>query len=215
MAGKPARNKRKKEIMIADFPTIKENLHKGMDIFLREEVKRRAPFIAMVGSHFMHEGDKSSYETVDREKKTVDFQRGESKFTLTREEMNKMTIQDIIQKIQASAEDLAGQMERHAFQTLSETIEKAGNTIPGNPPFSPDAFLKGLEMIEIDFEDDDRNKPHLPTLVTSPEVAAKIKEQEAKTTPEEKKIFEEKREKIMDKKYDDFLAREGKRKLVD
>ncbi len=215
MAGRPARNKRKEEIMIVDFPTIKENLHKGMDIFLREEVKRRAPFIAMVGSHFMHEGDKSSYETVDREKKTVDFQRGESKFTLTREEMNKMTIQDIIQKIQASAEDLAGQMERHAFQKLSETIEKSGNIIPGNPPFSPDAFLKGLEMIEIDFEDDSRDKPHLPTLIMHPNLAKKAMEQEEKMTPEEKAVFDEEKKKIMDKKYDDFLAREGKRKLVD
>ncbi|MBI3046445.1 MAG: hypothetical protein HYY86_02855 [Candidatus Harrisonbacteria bacterium] len=201
--------------MIIDFPKIKENLHKGMEIFLRQEINRKAPFAATIGKHFFHEGDKSSYETVDREKKALDFKRGESQFTVTRDEMNKLTIKDIIQKVQGIAEDMAGQIERNLFQTMNETIEKSGNTIPGNPPFSPEAFLKGLEMVEIDFDEDDRNKPQLPTLVMHPDLAKKAKEQEANMTAEEKKAFDEKMKAMIDKKYDDFLTREAKRKLVD
>lgn len=200
--------------MIADFPKIKETLHKQMDFSLREEVRRRAPVVSMIGHHFLHEGDKSSYETVDRQTKVVDFQKGESKFSVTRDEMSKMTIMDVAKKIQDMAEELAGQMEGRLFQTITEEVEKIGNVVQNNPPLSPDTLLQALEKIEIDFQDDSRDKPVLPTLVTGPELAEKAKNQMDNITLEEKELFDEKMKKILDKKYDNFLAREGKRKLV-
>lgn len=200
--------------MIVDFISIKRKLHQGINILLREEVKRRTPFLSMIGSRFMHEGNRTSYETVNHERKNLEYKKAESGFSLKREEMSKMTFKEIVEKIQQAAEDMAGQMERGVFQTLKEEIDKAGNIIPGNPPFSPEAFLRGLEMIEIDF-DDSRDKPNLPFLVMHPTLAKKVKEQEAQMTEEEKRKFDKKKEQILDKKYEQYVARESKRKLVD
>lgn len=201
--------------MIVDFVSIKEKLNQGLDILLREEVKKRTPFLGMVGKFLIHEGNKSSYETIEHEKKNLEFKKAESSFMVTREEMNKMTFKDIIQKIQTLAEDMAGQMERGTFQTLLEEIEKAGQNIKGNPPFSPEAFLQGLKMIEIDFDEDSRDKPRLPTIIMHPSQFAKVKEQEAKMTEEEKMDFDKKMKQILDKKYEEYIVRESKRKLVD
>jgi len=200
--------------MIVDFTSIKEKFHQGINIFLREEVKRRTPFLSMVGTRYIHEGNRTSCETVDHEEKNLDYKKVESGFSLTREEMSEMTFKEIVEKVQESAKDMAGQMEGGVFQTLNEMINKTGNIIPGNPPFSPEAFLKGLEMIRIDF-DDTREKPNLPSLVMHPKLAQKAKEQEARMTNKEKRQFDKKQKEILDKKYKQYVARENKRKLVD
>lgn len=201
--------------MIVDFINIKERLHKKMDVCLRMEMKKRTPFLTSVGTRYLHEGDKFYMGTTEQEKSEIELKRGESKFTLSREEMSTITISEIVNKIQESAEDMAGQMERDAFQTLNEEMEKHNRTIPGNPPFSPEAFLNALEMIDIDFKDDDPNSPYLPTLVMHPDVAKKAKEQEENMTAEEKEKFDSRMKEIIDKKYKEYMEREGVRKIVD
>lgn len=201
--------------MIVDFVSIKEKLHQGVNILLRQEIKKRTPFLASIGTRYLHEGDKHYIGTVEQEKSELELKRGESTFTLTREEMSKITFKEIIEKIQRSAEDMAGQMEKEAFRSLDESLEKHDRHIPGNFPFSSDAFLKALEMIDIDFAEDDPTKPHLPTLVMGPELAKKAKEQEEKMTAEEKKEFDEKMKKVMTKKYEEYMQREGSRKIID
>jgi hypothetical protein len=94
-------------------------------------------------------------------------------------------------------------------------MEKHNRNIPGNPPFSPEAFLKGVEMIDVDFANDDPTKPHLPTLVMHPDLAKKAKEQEENMSPEDKAKFDKKMKDIMDQKYKDFIEREGGRKIID
>jgi len=200
--------------MIVDFISIKEELRQSINIFLREEVKRHTPFLSRLGRSYVHEGNRTSYETVNHKKKNLDYKKAESGFSFTQEEISKMTFGDIIKKIQQSAKDMAGQMERGAFQTLKETIDKTGNVVSGNPPFSPEAFLKALEMVEIDF-DDSRDRPNLPSLIMHPKLAQKAKEQEAQMTKKEKREFDKNKEQILDKKYEDYVARENKRKLVD
>jgi hypothetical protein len=200
--------------MIVDFVSIKEKLHQGINLFLRAEVKKRSPFLSLVGSHLMHEGDEHSYETVDKQEKRMEFQKAETRFSLTRDEMSKITFPEILKKMEDSAEDMARQMEGGAFQTIAQEIDKVGNTIPGNPAYSPEALLQGLEMIDIDF-DDARDKPRMPTVFIHPSQWEKFKEQDAKMTEEQHKELERKQQAILDKKYEEYVAREGKRKLVD
>jgi len=201
--------------MIIDFITIKNELQNSLNILLRSEVQKRTPFLSSIDSHIQHEGRKATYQTDTQEIKDIIYKAVSSGFSYTWEEMSKLTLEDIIKKMEEVAEDMAGQMERGAFKNIFEEIEKVGNTIPGNPSFSPDALLKGLEMVHIDFTDDDRTKPRLPTVYVSPAQAEKVKEEEAKATLADKQQFKEKEEKILDKKYEEFMEREGKRKLVD
>ncbi len=202
--------------MIVDFIGIKDKLAHNLNIFLRQEVNRRAPLLTIVGNKsILYEGDKTSYETVDRKKNNMPMQKVESNFTLTHEEMSKMTIAQIMEKIGELAEDIAGQMERGIFATLTQATEESGNVVKDTKPLSAETFLEGLAMIEIDFEDGLREKPQFPTMVLHPSQMEKLKKEEANETPERKQEIEARKNQILDKKYEEYLLRENNRKLVD
>lgn len=200
--------------MIVDFTSTKKELEKIANIHLREEVRRRTPFLGMIGKHIIHEGNEQTYETVDKKEQKMEFKKAEAVFSVTAEEMGKIKFPEILKRMEVAAEEIAKQTEQGAFKEIFKKVEEVGNMIPGNPPFSSEAFLKGLEMIEIDF-DGARDKPSLPTVVVHPSQFEKMKEQEAKMTDEERKEFEIKKETILDKKYKEYVAREEKRKLID
>jgi len=199
--------------MIVDFIDIKKQLQRLLNIRLREEVKKRAPFFASLKSHFRHEGNDATYETVDNKKQSPVPQEVEVKRSMTRDEMAKMTLSDIMDRTGEMAEEMAGGMERGLFQTMGDVIKKAGNDIKSRPTFA-DTFLDGLDKIQIDF-DGSRDKPIMPTLVTHPDMATKIKEEEANQTNEQKEAFAKREKKIMDRQFKDYQEREKKRRLID
>ena len=72
-----------------------------------------------------------------------------------------------------------------------------------------------MEKMYVDFEDDDRAKPSKPSLFVGPEAFEKLKESEANATQEDIEKFKKREEEILDKKYAEYMEREGKRKMVD
>ena len=201
--------------MITDFIAIKKELHKNFNISLRDEIRKRTPFIQSLNKNMQHEGSRMSYQTYERNEKEMDFKMAKSEFSATREEMSTMTFEDIKNKIVSMAEDFAKQMEGGMFADIFKELESTGNTIDGNPELSPEAILKALEKIYIDFEDDDRSKPSRPSLFVGPEAFAKLKESEAKATQEDMEKFKEREKEILDIKYAEYMEREGKRKMVE
>jgi len=201
--------------MITDFPEAKKEIKKAIDSVLRTKVKQSAPMLSLVGGKTLHEGDSMGVIHEDGRHVVSPFQHAESQFSVSREEMLTMKPDDLITKVGTAAEDMAGQMERHLFQAIDESVKESGNTIPGNPELSPEAILIALEMIVVDFEDDDRSKPVMPTIVTGPGAYEKLKEQEEKATEEEKREYKMKQEAIMDKKYQQHLEDLASRKIVD
>lgn len=201
--------------MITDFISVKQELDNRMNILLREMVKKKMPFLSSIGKKIQHEGDRASYQTVNQEERNLDYKVVKGDFKYTRHEMNKLTLRDIQNKIIETAENIAEQMERGAFKSLAEEIEKAGNIIEGNPKLSPKAILQALEKVQIDFINDNRETPKLPTIVAHPTQIKKLFEQDAKQTPEEKEEYKKKEQQILDIKYKEYMEREGKRKLID
>lgn len=201
--------------MIADFPEAKKVIKKALDATLRQQVKQKAPTLSLVPRKSLFEGDKMSVYRPDGSKSINEFRRVQSEFTISKKEAETGASGDIMEKISLAAEDMAGQMERGFFQTLTETIENAGNVIPGNPALTPDAILKGLEMITVDFEDDDREKPRRPTIVAAPGAVDDLMRAEAARSEAEKLLYKEKEKAILDKKYEEHMADLESRKIVD
>jgi len=201
--------------MITDFPEAKKEIRKALDSIMRAQVKQNAPMLSLIGSKTLHEGDSMGVIYEDGRHVVDPLQRAESQFSVSREEIVTMKPEDLMAKVSTAAKDIAGQMEGYLFQTIDKSIEESGNTIPGNPELSPEAILIALEKIQIDFEDDDRSKPVMPTIVSGPGAFEKLKEHEAKATKAEKLEFEEKQKAIMDGKFKEHLANLASRKLVD
>lgn len=201
--------------MIVDFSGVKRVLDKTANMFIRAEIKKRTPFVSQIGVIRQHEGSDASYETVDRQVQEIDYQLTLSKpVTLTKEEMGRLSIDDIQKLLTEVAEDMAHKIERAALGKLGTILEETGNTVVESGPLGPDSFLRSLEVMQVDF-DDVRERPHIPQIVLHPNTFARLKEQTDKMSADELNAIERRREQILDKKYEEYVSRENSRKLVD
>jgi hypothetical protein len=201
--------------MITDFPKQKKHIKKVIDMALREKVKQGATLASMINKKKMHEGDKMGILHADGKLDVSEMNLIESEFTVPKKDVPTITPEEIMTKIDKVADDMAGQMERNLFQALDKGIKEAGRTMPGNPQLTPETMLDALEMIFITFEDDDRQKSSPPSVITSPEVAAKFRELEAAATQEQKDAWEKRRQEILDRKYKEYMDDLNSRKIVD
>ncbi|HYD93347.1 MAG TPA: hypothetical protein VEB18_02740 [Candidatus Paceibacterota bacterium] len=201
--------------MIVDFPEPKKQIKKLLDQVLRQKVKQKAPTMSLGSRKTIFEGTVLSVIQADGTREESEMRAAESTFVISREQIPNTSMTDMIEKIDAAAHDMAGQIERDLFETLKAAIQKSGNTIPGNPPLSPDAILTMLEKMAVDFEDDDRSKPVRPTIIASPEAFEAFQKINAETTPEERAVYDERERVIMDKKYAEYMTDVESRKLID
>jgi hypothetical protein len=201
--------------MIVDFPEAKRAAQKVLDSILRQQIKQKTPTLNLVARKKLFEGNSMSVTRPDGTREKNEFRIAESRFSIPQKEIPNTTATDMIEKISAAAEDMAGQMERGFFQDLEKSMAETNRQIPGNPGLTPDGILKGLENIWIDFEDDDRSKPVKPSIIASPEAVDQLKKIAAETTPEEKHRYEEKEKVILDKKYKEYMEDLKSRKIID
>jgi hypothetical protein len=201
--------------MIVDFVQIKRKLSIAADNFVMAEAKKHMPLVSQIQIVMKHEGDEASYETVDKEVNDIDFVpvMSETK-PLTREEMAQLSMGDIEQLLAKLAEDFARKSERFALQRMGEILNAAGQTFNENKPFDNESVVDDLEKIQIDF-DDTRDKPHLPSIVLSPDTLRRLKDEKEKMSEEEIHNLEIRRQRILDLKYEEYVSRENNRKLVD
>lgn len=201
--------------MLADFPEEKKVIKKMVDTVLQQKVKQNAPLLNLINRKSLHEGNKMGVLHADGRHVVNDLQHAQSEFSVAQQDIPTMKAEDLLAKVSTVAEDMASQIERGLFKTLNESITESGNVINGNPELSPESILVALEMIAVDFEDDDRAKPVKPSLIAAPAAVEKLMEHEAKSTQAEKDAYLKKEEAILDKKYEEYLEDLKSRKIVD
>lgn len=201
--------------MIVDFPSLKAKLDKALHSFLRNEYRKRTVFMNYVGARVFHEGDKHSFENVEHTKNQLDMKEYQSGFSLTDEEMSKISIPEIFMKAEQMADDMAAQVEGGVFVELAAQVDEANQLTSGKQTPFYETFLEAIQKLEMDFEDDLREKPKYPTLFCHPDQVNALQEEEMNLSSEEKEQFETRRGQILDKKFSDFLQRESNRKLID
>lgn len=201
--------------MIADFPDIKKFLHKQLNDFLKQNVKSWAPLSTLARRKRMHEWNRMSVQQEGEGPRINEIKKIESKLTISDEEMVDMWPEAFLWKISSVANDMASQMEQHALTMINEAVSEVWNVLEGNPEISTDVILRGLEMIYIDFENDDRSKPVMPTIFLGHEAWEKLFSDYAKLSDDKKKTFESENEKILDKKYREYMEDVASRKIID
>ena len=169
----------------------------------------------MINKKTLFEGDKLGVLHADGKHVVKNLTYVESQFFIPQKDIPTLDPKVLMEKVSGAAEDMAGQMERGMFKEMDESMKESGNIIPGNPELGPDSILKGLEMVFVDFEDDDRTKPVKPSIVAGMAAFEKLKELEAKVTPEEKKQYQKKEKVILDKKYEEYMQDLRSRKIID
>jgi hypothetical protein len=132
-------------------------------------------------------------------------------FEIKAAEVPTMTIDVLVERMRHGAQDMAAQISKGSFQSISDAVDKVGNVVNGKgAPFSADLYLEALEKIQIDFGPD--GKPRLPTVVVAPSKGPQIPR--VLESLEKDPTLSAKFDRLIEKKREEWLVREASRKLV-
>ena len=197
--------------MFPDFLKTKEKLQKMLNDEMQKAQLRHMGPLAAVPQSMIFEGHKNvvaredgSVDEGDMESTTVTL---EVKF----EEVEKMDHTMVLDKIDRAAEEMAAKVAKSFYDQLKNLADETGNVVSADgKPFSIDMYFEALEKMHIDF-DEAGNPSQLMSIVNPklyPSIAKAIAQAEA--DPANERRFQA----IIERKREEWYAREGNRKLV-
>ncbi len=198
--------------MLPDFPEQKRLVSGGLVEVLRRRIRGHMTPFGEVRTYRHHEGHRSRLVTSEGEESESGYHEVSSELLIEGENPQDMPLEELVGKLERIAKEMAGQAKRHAYEAISEAVERAGNVVNAQGrPLTPDTFLEVLEKMDIDF--DPSGQPIMPTLVVGTELAAKLRERvpEWERDPANARRFED----LIRRKREEWRDREARRRLVD
>lgn len=194
--------------MLPDFLKTKEKLEKMLDSERKKAELLHLGPVADAPKSNVFEGNKVILiNATDGSCEEVEMKQATSRLEVKWEEVETMTHETIINKIDDVAKEMAEQIKKSFYETLSETAEEVGNvTSLGGEPLTIDVFLEILEKMHISF--DEEGNPNGLTFAGSPKLRPALIEviSQAEADPRYQELMERKRE--------EERVRENNRKLV-
>lgn len=197
--------------MLPDFPSTKTEWDKQLTAYFVREVRRRCPGFEDIPRHFLFEGETDAISREGEEREETKMFAAGAEMMFSPEEISNFDWKNIKAKMDKAAEEMAAQMTRHFYQTLSDACDRSGQVTRGRGGgFTADKVLEALEMIQIDFEA--AGKPNLPSIHIAPSQFEELRAalEKLETDPEYSAKFEA----MMQRKFGDWRDREASRKLV-
>ena len=193
--------------MLPDFPKTKEKLKK-MIISERNKAQLRhmGPFADFPKSNIF-EGDKVLFINEDGSCEEVEMETAEVKIEIKWDEIEEMTHETVLEKIDTMARDMAKKVSKSIYELISEAAEEAGNvTSSDGKPISVDLLLEGIQKMHLSF--DEGGQPSGLTFAANRKLSPSLDEaiSQLKTDPRYHKLMEQKKE--------EWRVRESHRKLV-
>jgi len=190
------------------YPQLKEGLEKMfLDLIYAASQQELGPF-AESPRFTQHEGSSHSYNTVDGEERSTDYQEFMIEFELSAADFMNMELGDVIRLVMQQAREFGSQQSRYHYARLDQIIEEVGNKVTG--PLTLDKFFEAIEQLFIPF--DDSGNPQWPTLVINPNTAPRVRElAQAMETDEAKARLAE----VIERKREQWDEEQSRRKLVD
>lgn len=199
--------------MTPDFPSIKEKLHKILLQRWKNVVyAQTSPF-----SHnrrMIHEGGESKRDVIIREDGSIEetkFAESRGEFEVKFAEVEFLTFDKVIEKIDAAASKMAEMQSRKMYESIAEATDRVGNVLDGKGrPFSAEMVLEMFDKVMLDF--DEKGELHNFAIVIPPAMSKKVKEELEKI--EEDPVLKKRFDEIITRKKDEWRVRESNRKLV-
>jgi len=197
--------------VLPDFPKLKSEINKVIQIYFRRCVYDYTIAIKQAPKTIIHEGKSSVIRRSNGEEDPTNFMKSETLIELKFDEIPKMTLNDILSKLDTAAQDMAGKMERGFFKSISDDLGRRNRTSDNKgEPLTGKTILKTLKEIFISF--DENGLPEMPSIFIAPNLTEKMKM--AIKELEEDQNLKQEFEDIMLKKKEDWFAEQASRKLV-
>lgn len=196
--------------MLPDFLKTKEKLKKMLDSERKKAELLHLGPVADAPRSMIFEGKRTNRTVIiytDAPCEEIKMEKLTSRLAVKWEEVETMTHEIVLNKINETAKEMAEQIKKSYYGTLIEAAEEAGNvTSTDGKPLSVDMILEMLEKMNVSF--DEEGNPSGLTFAGSPELRPVIAEviSQAESDPRYQTLMEEKKE--------EWRARESRRKLV-
>jgi len=192
--------------MLLDWPAQKQELQDELERAIRRQTLANAPVVARVPHVTLQEGRKLVFVHPDGSRKEMELEAHEVSWECKRDELIRGAGKQVPEAIQTLGGAMARDMETALLERLREASEKSGAVFRGETAQDLAAeSLRALKSMDIEFDDDGR--PEL-LMVASPQMMDRLAELKA---PELRKQVDS----ILEKKRDEWLRRESRRRLAD
>ncbi|MEW6095401.1 MAG: hypothetical protein AB1567_02585 [bacterium] len=196
--------------MLPDFPNLKRKLQKLLIYRMKRIHSASMPSFYAVPKR-VFEGNRLIVVWEDGSSEELKIKEDKAKIDLNLQEVETITPDIILDKIDAAAKEIAMQQSKRFFEQIDKAVNKVGNVIDvKGRSLCIDDYFQLLEKIWIDF--DENGEPILPTSVPNEKTLKSISKvlSQLKTDPECKKRYAE----IIERKKEEWRVRESNRKLV-
>ncbi len=197
--------------MLPDYPSLKKEIAEVLNIILRKKVENYLVGLREVQKARIFEGKRMVMKRKSGEEEDSPLMKTEVMFEIGMDEIPKMSIADLIGKLDKAAREMAEKMESSFFKSINEMLDKDGKTVhQKGEPLSAKSILQVMDKLFIPF--DNEGKAEMPTIFMHPNLTESMKKaiKELHEDPEMKKEYDE----LMQRKKETFRAEEASRKLV-
>jgi hypothetical protein len=197
--------------MLPDYPSLKKEIAEVLNIILRKKVENYLVGLREVQKTRIFEGNRMVMKRKSGEEEESPLMSTEVRFEIGMEEIPKMSIADLLGKIDKVAREMAEKMESSFFKSLNEMLKKEDRTVEQKgEPLSAKSIIQVLDKLFIPF--DDEGKAEMPTIFMHPSLTESMKK--AITELHEDSEKEKEYDQLMERKWEEFRAQEASRKLV-
>lgn len=198
--------------MLPDFPEAKKLGRRAVLRSVRKEFAVHEPLLEGIRHNTAHEGHRGRLERNDSSVQDIEYERASAELLLTREQMRRITIPELAEKITSMSQQLAGQQVQLLLARLSEAVDQVGNAVSAASIGTKAAFLEMQRRLEVDF-DPATLEPKNMVIVLHPSQVEGFKAQVE--VWEQDPEFLREMEAIRAKQIEEWRARENRRTLVD
>ena len=147
--------------MLPDYPVAKQKLSRLLN--RRMQIRQMHPVFEGKGIRTAHEGDRLSTTDTDGHVDVTPFARVEAEMTVRVDEYDSMTMEDLIKRLDETADDLGRQKSRHMYDMLDRVTEATGNVYDAQGNLTPEKMIDALSRFPWSF--DGAGEPQLALLI--------------------------------------------------
>lgn len=195
--------------MLPDFPETKRLFSRFFRTYMRRKFREVSPFSA-VQTRLLHEGRAMKIIRADQSESSSGMEQLSAHLEIKFDEIENLTLQKAIEKHDAMVMDLVQKQTHLIRERMTSEIPESQTLDAKGRKFDAQLLIELLEKMQIEFYPDGR--PHellVDGSLFTPERMAAV-EKEIESNPELKRRFDE----MMERKKEEWRAREADRKLV-
>ena len=159
----------------------------------------------------LFEGDNDFIIRNDGSTDKTEFKEIKGTVAIAEEETENLNINEIFEKLNEAAKQMAEQQFKHSIDVINEATQKTGNIVNIKGELTPQHFFQLIEKIWLEFNE--KGEPEYPSILTgTQEVVNNFQKVLMKIDTD--KALKKEYEILLLKKKDEYNARENSRKLV-